>query len=99
MLNDYWGNYDPQRDAVAQAELAEMQNMWLGGYNSMMCGVQTARRGLTIPTKTLLQGCKYVPSWASKPPVRYTTPTLRGHYGLCGHYRNQAPEGSAKEQK
>lgn len=37
----------------------------------------------TMPTKTLLQGQPYTPSFLMKPPkVRYTVERLNGHYGL-----------------
>jgi hypothetical protein len=48
------------------------------------------------PTKSLLDPTfKYRPSWLTPIPIRYTIPTLRGHYGLVGHYRNQVSEGTA----
>jgi hypothetical protein len=54
---------------------------------------------MTMPSKTLLQGKPYTPSWLMKQPTRYTIPVLRGHYGLVGHYRNRVPEGDADESK
>jgi len=52
----------------------------------------------TDPTRTLLQGCQYRPSWLAPTPVRYTLPKLCGAYGLQGAYRNRVPEGSAHER-
>lgn len=39
-----------------------------------------------MPSRTLLEGCAYRPSWAMLPPARFTVPYM-AHRGLQGHLR------------
>jgi hypothetical protein len=51
---------------------------------------------LVLPSKRLLEGCSYRPSWMYSPPkVRGFIPTLNGRFGLS---KPKVPEGTACER-
>jgi hypothetical protein len=50
---------------------------------------------IVLPTRRLLEGAPYVPSWLMPVPRRFTVPRLNGRFGL---QTPQVPEGSASER-
>ena len=75
---------------------AAMQDAQMSALNAYYVGQQDAMRNAlapplprkTMPTRTLLQGAPYVPSWAMR--WRSTlVPYLAGHRGLVGGWRDQ----------